>query len=57
MRNFYKTWSPVLNFKSELRNLNNKFDDSFEIIENECIVNRQSLTDEIDIHLLEINTV
>lgn len=55
MRNFYEAWSPVLNDQSELKNYNKKFVDTFKITENEQIENRQSVTDEIDIHLLERN--
>ena len=55
MRNFYEAWSPVLNYQSELKNSNKKFVGNSKTIENDQIENRQSVTDEIDIHLLERN--
>lgn len=55
MRNFYEAWSPVLNYQSELKNYNKKSIGSSKMIEDEQIENRQSLTDEINIHLLERN--
>jgi len=55
MRNFYEAWSPVLNYQSELKIYNKKFVVNSKTIENDQIENRQSVTDEIDIHLLERN--
>lgn len=55
MRNFYETWSSAFDSHSKHINYNEKFVDNMQIIENEHIENRQLLTDEIDIQLLERN--
>ena len=55
MRSFYEAWNPVLNDQSELNNYKKNSTDSTHAIAYQQIEDRQTVSAEIDIHLLEIN--